>query len=263
MLKRGLSEKFTAVIDYLRGLRRVAVMLSGGVDSSLLTALAKMALSDVVAVTVKSPLTFNSDIRDACRVAELLGVQHSLVEVNELVDYHVSLNTPLRCYKCKKIRVKAVKEWLLQRGALDFEIVEGVNSDEAPTRPGLRALKEEGVHTPFVDLGVGKQDIRLAAARLGIPTASKPPNSCRATRIEEFTPLSEELLEEVEDLEEELKGLVGDVALRARLSRGCVRIEVPEEVMQRLLEFKLQVQDVVEKRGFKWASLSLKPYTRR
>ncbi|MDI9620218.1 MAG: ATP-dependent sacrificial sulfur transferase LarE [Candidatus Nezhaarchaeota archaeon] len=255
-------EKITC---YLKNLERVAVMLSGGVDSSLLTFISTSALGRerVVAVTVDSPLTFRRDLEDARNLAHQIGIEHLILPANELSETHVALNTPLRCYKCKKLRIRIIKEGLRARGYDGWVVVDGTNVDEAKDRPGLKALNEEGVCSPFILFGVKKDDIRRVAAMFGLPTARKPPNSCKATRIATFTPLNLKLLSLVEEVENSIKELVGDGDLRVRISGSDVKIEVAEEIMPRILNFKREVTGIMLEKGLEAASLILKPYIRR
>ncbi|RLF07713.1 MAG: ATP-dependent sacrificial sulfur transferase LarE [Thermoprotei archaeon] len=258
-------EKIDKVTNFLKNLGKAAVMLSGGVDSSVLTYLAVKASGpeNVIAITVNSPLTFKIDVDFACKVTKLLNVRHLIVQVDELSNINIALNTPLRCYYCKKMRIKVIREALKAHGYDHFKIIDGTNIDEAHGRPGLKALKEEGVYSPYLMFDVTKNEIRELACRFSLPTAHKPPNSCKATRIELFTPLRREILDLIEELEIEVGKLLGNATLRARMSNGYIRIEVPEDVMHRVFNLRHEIMRIIEDKGFKGVTLSLKPYARR
>ena len=61
----------------------VGVFLSGGLDSSLLTALAAEASSDLTAFSVKVPGAGFDETQEAAAVARQLGVRHEIVELGE------------------------------------------------------------------------------------------------------------------------------------------------------------------------------------
>jgi pyridinium-3,5-biscarboxylic acid mononucleotide sulfurtransferase len=76
-------------------------------------------------------------------------------------------------------------------------IWDGTNVDDlADYRPGLQAAREAGVVSPWLDLGLGKREIRELSRRLGLP-GDKPPQSCLATRFPYNTTLSREDLARV------------------------------------------------------------------
>ena len=242
----------------------IASLVSGGVDSSLLAYLAATWLGreNTIAVTVKSPLTYKRDLDDAHRIADMLRLKHLIVEVNELLNHHVKLNTPLRCYHCKKMRISAIKNMLAELGLSDYKLIDGTNADEVYGRPGIKALREEGVLSPYLIFNISKSEIRRMAYEVHLDVASKPPNSCKATRMEVFIELNLSVLSAVEELEEELRELLGDVAIRARVVDGYVRVEIPEDVMKIAYERRQEINELAKAKGFNGALLSLKPYVR-
>jgi len=73
------------IIGKLRGKKGVLVAFSGGVDSSVVAALARLALGDgALAVTINSPLLPPGELEDAVNIARLIGIRHQIVELNEL-----------------------------------------------------------------------------------------------------------------------------------------------------------------------------------
>ncbi|AXE90408.1 hypothetical protein [Streptomyces sp. Go-475] len=73
--------------------------------------------------------------------------------------------------------------WALDHG---FEnVATGTNADDAlyPHRPGIRAGRERGVHTPLLDTGLSKADVRRLSRHWSLPTWNKPATPCLASRI--------------------------------------------------------------------------------
>jgi len=82
------------------------IALSGGVDSSVLAALAKKALGDsAVAVTIDNGVLSTGEAARASRVAVQIGIRHMLIHIDALFP-DVSANVPERCYHCKALNVQ-------------------------------------------------------------------------------------------------------------------------------------------------------------
>src|SRR5512137_412735 len=96
----------------------LVVAFSGGVDSAVLAKLAREALGDrAVAVTVDSQTFTGSELREARRLARLMGIRHIVVKHDELAEEAFCRNPPDRCYLCRqglagKMREAARREGL-------------------------------------------------------------------------------------------------------------------------------------------------------
>jgi uncharacterized protein len=183
---------------------RAAVALSGGVDSGLVAAGAHLALGDrAVACTVVSELTPERDKRRAAVVAERIGIEHRVLEVSALSVPEVRRNDPDRCYHCKCL----VFRTMLNAHGTECLLLDGTNADDAPDRPGLRAVREFKVLSPLADLDMGKAHIRALAFDAGLPNRGAPSESCLATRIPFGVELNVEGLGRVAALESFLHSL--------------------------------------------------------
>ena len=177
-----------AVADSLDGVGRLGVAFSGGVDSSLLLALAVRALDAerVVALLGVSP-SLAADERSAAHdVARQVGVR--LVEVmtyeGDRPEYQA--NGADRCFHCKEELFSRIDDGIADRYGLDA-VAYGENADDArrPDRPGARAATNHHVLRPLADAGITKAAVRTLARALGLQVADK---LCAVPRVADSAP---------------------------------------------------------------------------
>jgi uncharacterized protein len=215
------------IIPHLRRWRRVLLLFSGGIDSSLLLALGREALGEgLTAFTVIGPQTAPGEVAAAWHLAKKFKVPHLLAEFDPLTLPDFRENTPRRCYVCKQAMLARAQE---VAAALNAEAIwDGTNLDDlGDFRPGLQAAQEAGVESPLLTSGLGKKDIRELSQGLGLP-ADKPPQSCLATRFPYNTTLSREDLSRVGRAEAWLKAR-GFSHVRLRVRGREVRLELRSE----------------------------------
>ena len=166
----------------------ICMAFSGGVDSSVLLAAACRAAgaagSDkpVLAVTFATRLHPQGDTAEAEALARSLGALHRIIEIDEFSDSRILTNPKNRCYLCKSLLFQSLLQAGQEAGYTFF--CEGSNVDDTKVyRPGLQAIREAGVHSPLIDCGLTKADIRKFAADAGLSTAGKPSTPCMATRL--------------------------------------------------------------------------------
>jgi len=217
----------------LAGLGSVCVAVSGGVDSSLVLALAVRALgpSAVTAVTAVSPI-FPEGEREAARaLAEGLGVEHVLLPTGELHDPGFVANPRDRCYRCKAGLFDGIGAVARERGRA--ALVDGANLDDLDDhRPGMRATDERGVVHPLLEAGVGKAQVRRLARRLGLAAWDAPQQACLASRFPYGERIDEEKLRRVAAAEAALREL-GFRQCRVRYHGPLARVEVEAEEVGR------------------------------
>ena len=180
---------------------KMALAFSGGVDSSILLAVAKLSSIDVL------PLTFNLD--EALKIPEVRN------------------NNKERCYFCKSLMMKTLKEEAKKVG---YDVLcDGTNADDlGEYRPGLKALSEQGVRSPIAEAGITKAELRAIGRELGLPVASEPSSPCMLTRFPYDTLVTDEMIAAVTMAEQLVKD-AGFKNCRVRVYGDESRIEVPKE----------------------------------
>src|SRR4051794_32429918 len=245
----------------LAGVQRLGVAFSGGVDSSVLTALAARALGAdrVVAILGVSPSLAATERDEAHAVARHIGVAVVEVETHEGDRPEYRANGPDRCFHCKDELFTRISDEVVQAHRLDA-VAYGENADDArrPDRPGARAAVAHRVLRPLADAGLSKAAVREIARALGLPCADKPAAPCLASRIPHFTDVTPEKLRQVERVEAALRRM-GFAELRVRHHGDIARIELaPDDLVRAVTDpLRTAIRDAAVAAGFRFAAVDL------
>ncbi len=248
-----------ALLERLRAGGPALVALSGGVDSSVVAALAFEALGERArAVTLCGPAVAGREVARARTVARAIGIDHVVLDVDPLARAEYRENRTDRCYFCRSVEAERLRRYGESHRLRQY--VDGVHLDDlADDRPGLRAMDEAGFEHPLVWAGWTKADVRAAARARGLPNSEEPSDACLASRIAHGDPVTGELLRRVEAAETVLLG-EGFRRVRVRVRSNEARIEVDPDEVPRLLQEPLAsyVSRRVRELGF--APVTLDPH---
>ena len=260
-LEGKTRRKMEAIIDEMGQFGSLVVAFSGGVDSSLVAALADRALDGRVrAVTAVSETLAGRELEEAREVADEIGIDHELIEFSELDDDRFRENTPSRCFFCQSMRFEEIRR-IADRTDVDV-VASGTNaSDEGDHRPGLEAMRRQGVYQPLLEHDVTKPEVRRMARALGLSVWDKPAMACLSSRIPHGLEVTEDRLRRIERAEEALYEL-GFEQFRVRAHGELARIEIaPDEIGSALDASVLaKLADGVVDAGFERVTLDLAGY---
>ncbi len=249
-MQTELAAKYEALKEVLENMGSVAVSFSGGTDSTLLAKVAHDVLGDdMCAVTASLRAVPKRELEVARAWCSREGIEHVIVDYDELTIEGYAENPPERCYLCKRTVFSILCEQARLRGFAC--VVDGSNVDDlGDYRPGMRALSELGVRSPLTEAGLTKDEVRAISKELDLPTWDMPSAACLASRFAYGEKITAEKLRRVEAAEDLLHDMgFRQCRVRVHGQEGIIaRIEVEAAELSRLTEPTLR--DTVV-RGFK------------
>lgn len=257
-----LDQLQASLVGRVQSLESAVIAFSGGVDSSLVAALAGVALGTrALAVTAVSPALAMGELDGARAVASAIGIAHETVRTTEIGDPAYRRNDHFRCFYCKHELYTRLSALAQSRGYA--VVLSGANADDlGDWRPGLDAAAQHGVVHPLLEAGVGKQLVRELARRLELPSAEKPASPCLASRVPYGTKVDEETLRRIDQAEEGLRRL-GLRVFRVRHFGDLGRVELSDEELEAVRDEpgeRAKIEQTVRDAGYASAVIAPRPF---
>ena len=263
-----LEEKTEKIKSLIREMDSTLVAFSGGVDSTLVLALAHEVMDErTLAVTAQSASMPNREMQASRQLAKEIGARHLVVRTEEMSNPEYRANPTNRCYHCKTELYSNLKRVAEQNDI--STILNGINLDDlGDYRPGIDSAREHGVRSPLVEAEFSKQDVRDLSRAMGLSIWNKPAMACLSSRIPYGQPVTAEKLSRVEQAEDHLLSFgFKQVRVRHLGTTACIELdqnEIPryqsDETIQRSVQEKLMdlgfSSVVLDPEGYRMGSLN-------
>ena len=221
--------KLNNLVKWFEDKTKVMIALSGGVDSAVVAYAAFQALGNsAIAVTADYKTLSEEELLSAKQICSEIGIEQILLDYNELENEEFVKNDSKRCFHCRMELGEHLIE-LAKKHDVKI-IVDGTNLDDlGDYRPGIQALRENGIRSPLVETKFLKSQIREIAKSVGLSVYDRPSNSCLASRIPWGQRVTAEKLTRIEFGETLVKQLTNLKQVRVRDFDGSAKIEVDKK----------------------------------
>ena len=226
-----MMNKLNNLVKWFEDKTKVMIALSGGVDSAVVAYAAFQALGNsAIAVTADYKTLSEEELLSAKQVCSEIGIEQILLDYSELENEEFVKNDSKRCFHCRMELGEHLIE-LAKKHDVKI-IVDGTNLDDlGDYRPGIQALRENGIRSPLVETKFLKSQIRDIAKSVKLSVYDRPSNSCLASRIPWGQRVTAEKLTRIEFGETLVKQLTNLKQVRVRDFDGLAKIEVDKKMI--------------------------------
>jgi uncharacterized protein len=245
--------KIDELINWFDDKTKVLIALSGGVDSALVAYAAFQKLGDkAIAVTADYKTLSKDELNSAQKICSEIGIEQIIINYNELENENFVRNDNKRCFYCRdELAVKLIH---LGEKLNVKTIVDGTQLDDlGDYRPGIDALRSNGIQSPLVEIGFTKNEIRNESKKIRLSVYDRPSNSCLASRIPWGQRVTAERLTRIEVGESFVKQILDVNQVRVRDFNGVAKIEIEKKEIEQLSD-KIKLNEItskLEQIGFK------------
>src|SRR5258706_6123352 len=198
----GKAQMLAGVKALVGRMDRVAVAVSGGVDSLTLAHIAAPTVGDrATMLHAPWPAVPQAATERTISLAQTYGWQLDIFDAGEFADANYLANPINRCFFCKTNLYGAIAD------RTTAQILSGTNLDDlGEYRPGLAAARAHGVRHPFVEAGIGKAAIREPSTALGMGAIpALPASPCLASRVETGIGIDPKMLSFIDSVKQWLR----------------------------------------------------------
>jgi uncharacterized protein len=262
MIGSTVEMKYGNLRRIVEDMRSVCIGYSGGVDSTLLLAVAVNVIgSRALAVIGRSATYPTREFEEAMALADQLGARCLTIDTEETDILKFRENPPDRCYFCKNELFGKLQQ-IAERENIHWVADGTITDDIGDFRPGMRAKQERNVRSPLLEAGFSKTEVRELSRFLNLPTWDKPSFACLSSRFPYGMEITKENLARVDSGETILRDL-GFRQFRLRFhDERTARIEVAPGEISRLLneELREKMMHQIKGLGFTYVTLDLQGY---